>query len=350
MSDLIANPAEQPMDRDITQRIAERSERIHINLGPVCNNNCVFCMEEDREERYRVNSALNEDRVRGILEANAGAEEVCFTSGEPTLVEALPTYVEWAKDLGFSRRSVMTNGRRLSYMSYAVSLVKAGMNYFYVSIHGHQEKLHNALVRTKGAFDQTVAGLDNITRLKPYGVGLHTSTVLTLRNLPHLGEIYAFLREHGVDQVVFNVMQPNGRADTHFDRLFPRYTDIAAHMERFVSQCDEAEPQAFLVDIPLCVTEGVPDFNRGYVERLVHFELPDPDGAEKKGDAGSLLSGARTGADGAMREITREDLDNALRSKRAECSTCRYQGICEGVWNNYLERFGWDEFEPVQPL
>ena len=30
---------------------------------------------------------------------------------------------------------------------------------------------------------------------------------------------------------------------------------------------------AFLVDIPLCTTEGIPDFNRGYVERYRHFDL-----------------------------------------------------------------------------
>ena len=42
---------------------------------------------------------------------------------------------------------------------------------------------------------------------------LHTSTVVTDRNLPFLLDIYRFLRGHGVDQVVFNVMQANGRAD-----------------------------------------------------------------------------------------------------------------------------------------
>ena len=91
-------------------------------------------------------------------------------------------------------------------MSYCAKLVKAGMNFFYVSIHGHTDKLHNGLVRTAGTFEQTVAGLDNVTRLRKFGVSLHTSTVITHRNVKYLGEIYAFLREHGVQQVVFNVM------------------------------------------------------------------------------------------------------------------------------------------------
>src|SRR5205085_89094 len=117
------------------------------------------------------------------------------------------------------------------------------------------------------SFEQTVAGLDSIAKLKRFGVELHTSTVLTDKNLPFLLEIYRFLRSHGVDQVVFNVMQANGRADTYFDQIFPTYTEIAAGFRAFLREVSEPEPKAFLVDIPLCTTEGIPDFNRGYVER-----------------------------------------------------------------------------------
>ncbi len=47
--------------------------------------------------------------------------------------------------------------------------------------------------------------------------------------------------------------------------------------------------------------------------------------------------------------VLREDLDDAQREKRAECARCRYAATCEGVWSNYLKRFGWDEFAPVAP-
>ena len=45
--------------------------------------------------------------------------------------------------------------------------------------------------------------------------------------------------------------------------------------------------------------------------------------------------------------IKRSDLDDAQRTKRAECASCRYTATCEGVWKNYLKRYGWDEFVPV---
>src|SRR5439155_14301969 len=137
----------------------------------------------------------------------------------------------------------------LSYERYARALVAAGMNRFYVSIHGHTAKLHEGLTRTPESFAQTIAGIDQITKLKRYGVELHTSTVVTIRNLPHLGEIYRFLRGHGVDQVVFNVMQANGRAHTFFEQIFPRYTEIAAQAKTFLDEQmrTKAQPPAFFV-------------------------------------------------------------------------------------------------------
>jgi len=342
--------SEPRSETSIEGRIREGDTRVHILTGAVCNNNCIFCMEEDREGRIVTNSATTDETVQWILANNPEAAEVCFTSGEPTTNRAFPKWVAMAKRAGVPTISVMTNGRALSYERYAKGLAAAGINKFYVSIHGHTRRLHEGLTRTPKSFEQTVAGLDVITGLKKYGIALHTSTVITHRNLPHVADIYRFLRRHGVDQVVFNVMQANGRANTYFDQLFPTYTDIAATFAAFVAEAstEQSRVDAFLVDIPLCTTEAVPDFNRGYVERYVHFEPTTSDGVPAGGllDAERLTARTTEGADGLV-QIHRSDLDDAERTKAPGCSTCRYDSVCEGVWGNYTRRYGWDEFVPV---
>jgi cyclic pyranopterin phosphate synthase len=102
--------------------------------------------------------------------------------------------------------------------------------------------------------------------------------------------------------------------------------------------------QAFFVDIPLCATTALPDFNRGYVESYVHYE-PLASGAKLLGQ-----DEVAARADGGIVGVTRSDLDDAQREKRPRCSTCRYDRTCEGVWKNYLKRYGWDELEPVPPV
>lgn len=321
---------------DFKKRVQNKRERVHILTGTICNNNCTFCMEEDREGRKVTNARTDDDLVEWILKEHPDCEEVCFTSGEPTTNKRFPYWVKMAKAAGVPQISVMTNGRALAYAKYTRGLVKAGLNRFYISIHGHTKKLHQSLVRTPGAFEQTVDGIREVAALAPYGVQLHTSTVITKGNLPYLTEIYEFLRGLGVQQVVFNVMQANGRANTHFDMLFPRYTEIAAAFKAFVDGQNERS-EAFLVDIPPCTTTNIPDYNRGFVEAYRHYEDKGQTNLEaREEDVDDLVS------------VTRENLDDALREKRAECRSCDYTRACEGVWVNYLKRYGWDEMQPVQ--
>lgn len=337
-------------EETVTERISARAARVHILTGAVCNNNCVFCMEEDREQRYVTNSQTTDETVRWILAQHEQFEEVCFTSGEPTTNPRLHHWVKMAKQAGARCISMMTNGRALSHEQYAKRLMALGMNRFYISIHGHTKKLHEGLTRTPDCFEQTLGGIDTIARFKRYGVELHTSTVITKRNLPHMADIYRFLRSHGVDQVVFNVMQANGRADTYFDLIFPTYTEIAEVARRFVAeQLQHEDPiHAVLVDIPLCMTEGLPDHNRGYVEAYVHYEHEDTHGLLEHLDAESL--GRRSGGNsGELVQIRRSDLDDNARHKRPECKQCKYDSVCEGVWGNYLRRRGWAEFVPIEP-
>ena len=175
-----SHAAQVAQSDDITRRIGNQGRRVHINTGAVCNNNCIFCMEEDRDARYVENSAVTSDVVREILDQNVGSEEICYTSGEPTMNPALPSWVAWARERGYHRISTMTNGRLLSRPDYALKLIGAGMTRFYVSIHGHNARLHEGLTRTPGSFAQTVRGLDVIALCKRrFPVDLHTSTVIT---------------------------------------------------------------------------------------------------------------------------------------------------------------------------
>ncbi len=64
-----------------------------------------------------------------------------------------------------------------------------------------------------------------------------------------------------------------------------------------------------------------------------------PEGRRLKGDGKRHLV-----------ELSRADIDGAYRSKRAECASCRYDAVCEGVWLNYTRRLGWEEFRPVESV
>lgn len=268
--------------------------------------------------------------VRRELEAHARSGEVMFASGEPTLNPNLPKYVRWARELGYQRIGLTTNARRLGYERYARHLVECGLNHLVISVHGPDARTHDAQTRSPGSFDQTLAGLAVAAGLRrSHRLTLHSSTVLGRRNLGLLPEIFALLRPFGIDQYVFNVMQPLGRAARVVPQLVARYSEVAEAFARFVEGIAPPRPRTFLVDIPPCTTERLPAEVRGWVEPAF-FQLIGEDGALE------------------VRHV-REHKHQRNGEKRAECARCRYDGACLGVWRGYAAVHGWDEFVPIPP-
>ncbi|MBI5477713.1 MAG: radical SAM protein [Deltaproteobacteria bacterium] len=303
-------------------------ERFHILSGPTCNNNCVFCMEDDRVKRMQLHARITPRRVLDSLRAHAADGDVMFTSGEPTLNPNLPVYVRWARQLGYRTIGLTTNARRLGYEPYTRELLGEGLNLVVVSIHGPDARCHDGQTRTPRSFEQTMAGLATLARLKGEGsFRVQTSTVVGQRNCRRLAELYRLLEPHRIDEYVFNVMQPLGRAGKLVEQLVARYRDIAAEFRRFLDTVPAPRPAIYLVDLPLCTTEGLPAEVRGYVE-LAKFDEP--------------------GKDGVVRlQATRVTKEEKNRVKRAECDRCSYSRACLGVWRTYLDAYGWDEFVPV---
>jgi cyclic pyranopterin phosphate synthase len=285
---------------------------------------------------------MSPERVRRVLEAHLGAHEVCFTSGEPTTHPKLADFVALARGLGYRRVSLMTNARRLGYERYAAALVAAGLNRVYVSIHGHTRALHEGLTRTPGSFEQTLAGLRAMVRLARARVEINTSTVLTRRNVEAQLEIYEMLEREGVGQIVFDALQVNGRAETFFDQVVPRYAEVRRGFERLLDRSSDGGARAYLVDVPPCVTEGLPDARRGYMEEHMHYE---PGDARKPGVPVEPSSGEE--GEILLRRVRTAELDCLFRSHGEACGACRYRGVCPGAYLGYTRRFGWQELVPV---
>jgi cyclic pyranopterin phosphate synthase len=337
---------------------AAEEERTHVCIGAECNNNCVFCMEDDREARRRALKGQTAEDVLALILRGRGRRELLFTTGEPTLEPRLPRFVRAAVLAGFGTVGVITNGRRFSDPAYAEQLVRAGLGSVTVSLHGPDARLHDALTRTRGSFEQTLAGLRNLCGLRNrFPLRVQTSTVVCRRNLDAIGDLCRLFGTLDADRHVFNVMQPDGRGDEFFDSLMPRYRDVSRVFHEILP---ELEPgfldRLALVDIPPCCTQDLPATVRGHVQRTVQYEpkgalenrirqrfepLAPPEADPAPADV--LIHGSA----GTFEQVTRTRVDALTRSKRSDCAACRFDATCRGVWVTYLRRFGWEEFLPA---
>lgn len=286
----------------------ETRKRLHVKVSKDCNNNCLFCLD-DRGLRTDVTTG----EVQRLLDEHRHLGDMLFTCGEPTIHPDLPLFVQMARTEGYGSIGLVTNGRRLAYQDYLESLLAFGLNEVTISIHGCAARMHDAVTRTKGSFGQTSRGLKNVQLARErHDLRLVTSTVLTSRNIDHVGQILHFLASFYPDTMVLNVVEPSGEALAHFDRLIPEYEDVAsaigAALEGF-----HARDAVVVEGIPVCLCTGFEE-SAGLREEI-HLQEGD--------------------------EIKALPPDRNHR-KPSFCDGCRYTHVCPGVFVEYLERRGWE--------
>lgn len=72
---------------------------LHISAGYTCNNACLFCMESDKESRYRiVKNFIATKHMYHEIDKHKNVKKVAFSRGEPTLNPNLAEYVAYAKN------------------------------------------------------------------------------------------------------------------------------------------------------------------------------------------------------------------------------------------------------------
>ncbi len=301
-------------------------EALHVCVGFSCNNSCVFCMERGNHESEMTRDFCRE-RVYEVLSMNQGKKKILFTKDEPTLNPELMDYITYAREHGNRDIAIISNGRRFSDMRYCLKLVQAGVREFTVSIHGHNEKIHDALTRSAGSFAQTAQGLKNLSRLKEsLPITIHISHVVNKLNYKFLDKFFVFIQQYFIDEIALNTVQPRGNnMEKDFSALMPRYRDVAGVMEIIYEKRAallKSRASAWnvkIIDMPLCVSQKL-------------FPLMGVCEQTLLADSKELRAWTIT----------------SLKKKHKPCSLCDYDSLCEGVFSNYVKHFGWDEFVPVK--
>ncbi len=179
--------------------------RMDLALTYRCNNDCPHCYNA----RARDFPELPADAWKRILDRlwELGIPHVVFTGGEPTLRDDLAELVAHASRIG-QITGLNTNGRRLRDRTYLNRLVEAGLDHVQITLESHDPQIHDAMVKRRGAWEQTVAGLDNALDTPLY---VMTNTTLLRQNTPYLAETLDFLASCGVPTVGLNALIYAGR-------------------------------------------------------------------------------------------------------------------------------------------
>ncbi len=187
----------------------DRQRKVIVNLTYRCNNHCIFCAVGDRPKRdadaKEVLDALERHRREGF-------ELLDIDGGEPTLHPRLFAIIENARSLGYVKISLTSNGRRLSYRSFARDLAAAGLDEILISLHAPDAGLQRRLTNEPESFAQTVLGIQNALAAMPGPESVGVNTTIIGENLPALRRLGDMLASLGVERWNLQVVTPFGRA------------------------------------------------------------------------------------------------------------------------------------------
>ena len=284
-----------------------RFEDLTVTVDFHCHSACRFCIVQEGMNYFKgVPFELFEAAVRDNQE-RPRYRRVTFTGGEVTLESKLFDYIACARDSNsFEHIRLQTNGRLLADPAFARELVDAGVDEYFVSLHGHDAKTQDYISQRAGSFDEAIAGMANLVDL---GVCLMTNTVLTTLNQHHLADIVETVRRFSPTRMEWwNYLPMEDYADER---------ELLAPMATLAPALREALRRA-----------------RGYgIETAVKY-VPR-----------CLLGDEAASQDNTQPDvvIVEEFYDIYPKFACAYEAKCEYAESCLGLHHPYITKYGWEE-------
>jgi len=328
--------------------MASEPRRVEIHLGALCNNKCVFCVSA--EARDDKDPWAPRESVMRELEhfRKQGCAAVGFLGGEPTVYPWIVECVAKAKELGYERIALCTNGTRFSDEGFCRALVEAGMSRVTISIHSHLAEIEDGMITlVPGNFARKMAGLRHLQKLRQEGWLKDNVSLNPVLCRPTMASMEEYLRHFaalGIGDFRFNYIWPEGYVGE--DPLWiPRFSQAAPHIARLLL-LNERRLRLHLTfgGVPKCALREA-----GLSERL-RAHLADKYFDEASYDPPndvSILSDPRALVRLPERFVWQERKKDALKLREPSCKGCRHYAACEGIWRSYVRLYGFGEFRPV---
>lgn len=285
-----------------------------VYLGPECNNKCLFCSVGD----FNYSKKSISDIRKELQILKKVASNIKFTGGEITIRPDLLKIVSYAKNLGFINICIESNGRGFSDEKYTKKILNSGANEFFISIHGHNPKIHDKVTGVKGSFNETFKGIKNLIKYHKYGVGINV--VITNFNYRYLPDITGFLFGLGVHHVTLSFVTVCGSTMVN-KKIVPRISDVIPFIKKTLD--GYGNMGIGIGHIPLCFLKGYEKYTN-FIRIPVKTKIVNPNFT-----------------------ITIEsNLDSTLK-KGKDCKKCRFYKICPGLWMEYVKLYGFSELKYV---
>lgn len=243
--------------------VADHMNHVHVLYRPTdqhhtvfltnrCNSYCLMCSQPPTraDDSWLIDEALQVAVHIPDVPAVLG-----FSGGEPLLLgerlrEVLDAYTQLP---GSTRYELLTNGRLLANPIVAESVLKGLGNRvtWMVPLYGHADFLHDFVVQSAGAFEQTLAGLLTLRRFEQ---SIQLRVVLIRPVLECLPELCEFISRNlpFVREVALMACEPIGFALANPELTNLDLRDWSGELSKGVRALQRGSIPVILMNAPLC--------------------------------------------------------------------------------------------------
>lgn len=279
-----------------------------VRIGFRCNQACDFCFVSTH-----LPAAERADVEAAITEAAREGAHLVISGGEPTLDPSVAEYVALAKREGATFVELQTNATRLGAKVPVAPLVDAGVDLFFVSLHGASAEVSDTVTGAPGTHVKTLAGIDAIHASEG---ALRLNFVFCETNRHEFPRYIDMVAERWPGtNVSVSFVAPSTDMVPRTAALIPRYTDVVPALAEGIRRAHaKGLPLSgfdSMCGLPLCL---VPD------DLGEFFELPEAPEGYGRGET----------------------------FYAEPCQRCDLAGRCFGLRQGYAVLHGTDELKPVR--
>lgn len=347
-----------------------------ISITGLCNNNCVFCLDGDRTDKFHISKEEIKREIKNGLKE--GATRLVLSGGEPTIHPDIVSFVKYGKEIGYKKIQIITNGRMLAYTKFVDEMVKAGLGEVTFSLHGNTKEIHEKMTRVPGSFNQIITGIKNA---QEKGIITNTDTTITKINYQFLPEIISFISSLGINEVNLMSIVPFGNAWKNKEEALYEFNDVVPYVKKTIDFCNKKGIILWFSRFPAQYLEGYEEYIESYKKILEELLARDENffkgerfckgkRCEYCGIATVCDDIAEGIADYSYKEYTeppcisknrmhgnmqkaksfKEYLEKVCGNaavKRLSCSKCKFNEECRGIKRDFVRRNSFANIKPI---
>ena len=308
-------------------RFHDRVRSLSLVVRTGCRNACSFCTTRIIQEENLAVWPLDpvETFFDDITRARgAGIDSLKIVAIEPLEHPDMDRLIGFARGQGLERIEIWTSARALADDRWARKLGRAGLTSIDVPLMGSRADIHDGVAGSSGAFDQTMAGMENARRL---GIACAYHLIATKQNMADLERMAAMGQKMKLGEPASVLIpSPSSTLPASYEAFMPRLSDVARCLETMPRRAAAALLRRGLCNnIPVCVLLAACP---GHTSLIREFKPVRQDWV-RDGDLSE--PGARL----------------KLRVKCGKSRRCALARECIGLNEQYVKLYGSSEFEPI---